>query len=91
MKPTRVTTSVVTKPAAMRVIPKAHIKGQVVGVGNSTPSCEECSCSSGFIRLGVAADDVHHCENNHPDRIDEVPVPGDHNDMLVVIMFDASG
>ena len=35
--------------------------------------------------LRAGAYDVHHRENDHPDRIDEVPVPGDHNDMFVVI------
>ena len=83
--------SVVTTPTARRVIPKAHISGQVVGVGNSTPSSDECPCSCGFICLRLGADDVHHRKDHHPDGIDEVPVPGDHDDMLVVIMLDAAG
>ncbi len=45
----------------------------------------------GFIVLRFGTYHVDHREDNHPDRIDEMPVPGDHNDMLVVIVFDASG
>jgi hypothetical protein len=90
MNPTRVSTSVVTNPVAMRVIPKAHINGQVVGVGNSTPFSEECSCSWGFIESRVRADDVNNCNDHSPDTIHKVPIPGDHPDMFVVAILDAA-
>src|SRR5262245_24338562 len=39
----------------------------------------------GEISLLSTADDVHDSENHHPHAIDEMPVPGDHFDVLGIV------
>src|SRR6266498_1523634 len=76
ISPTTLTTTCVTNPAAKRVTPNAVTIGQGVGAGASI-----CFCGSSDIVLSTA-NNVYNGENDYPHGIDEMPIPGDHFDVL---------
>src|SRR5262245_35456398 len=79
MSPTTLTTTCVTNPAAKSVSPNAVTIGQGVGAGTSIRFCASTDI------ISSTADDVHDSENYHPYAMDEVPVPGDHLDVLGIV------
>src|SRR5262245_33339566 len=79
MIPITLTTTCVTNPAAKSVSPNAVTIGQGVGAGTSIRFCGSTDI------ISSTADDVHDSENYHPYAIDEVPVPGDHLDVLGIV------
>src|SRR3954447_20197519 len=74
--PTTLTTTCVTNPAHKSVSPKAVTIGQNVVAGISI-----CFCGSTGI-VSSTTDYVYDCENDYPHGIDEMPIPGDHFDVL---------
>src|SRR6266498_396235 len=76
ISPTTLTTTCVTNPAHRSVSPKAVIIGHGVGAGVSIRFCDSRDI------ISSTPDDVYDCENHHPHGIDEMPVPGDHLDVL---------
>src|SRR5580692_5315350 len=65
--PRMLTEAAVTIPAAMSVSPKASTRGQTVGAGISIFS-GVCMASP------LNSDHVNNREDDHPNRVDEVPV-----------------
>src|SRR4029453_3354350 len=96
--PTAVTMPLVTRPANPSVMPSAAIIGQAVGAGSSMNSSESRCGGGSLIPFGSArrrrvaaavggarrasSDHVHGGEDDHPHRVDEVPVPGEYLDAL---------
>src|SRR4030095_1155997 len=84
--PTTLTAKLVTKPAKMRVSPKAVTSGHGVGAGTSTTSLDvfarlvsdSISSSTHANANASAANDIHDGEHDHPNCVNEVPIPRDH-------------
>src|SRR5208283_4776693 len=86
--PRRLTDRLVTRPANIKVKPKAKTKGHAVGAGTSISRGARglsliCSVVRNVVmvlpqRSSSASQHVNNGENNHPNSIDEVPVHREH-------------
>src|SRR6266511_3649778 len=76
ISPATLTTTCVTNPAHRSVSPKAVTIGHGVGAGVSIRFRGSRDI------ISSTPDDVYDRENHHPHTVDEMPVPGDHLDVL---------
>src|SRR5439155_22706563 len=87
-RPNTLTAGCVTSPAQSRVMPNAVTKGHAVGAGIARVpgACSFCcSAAISFLRRNrLTAGDVEHGKDDHPYRIDKMPVPPAHLEVLAV-------
>src|SRR6266545_2569155 len=89
-KPMTLTAELVTRPAKINARPKAVTKGHGVGAGTSMMSPDVFArsvsdrISSSTHANGSTPNDIHDGKNDDPHCVDEVPIPGDHLDALLV-------
>src|SRR5262245_40361940 len=95
--PSKLTETLVTRPANNKVHPKARAKGQAVGAGTSiSPGVWLLSLNSSVIsNVGIslpsASENVNHSENDDPNYIHEMPVHGKHIYATGVFRADPAG
>src|SRR5215475_12397231 len=95
--PSKLTETLVTRPANNKEHPKASTKGQAVGTGTSISRgvsrlLLNCSFVSNVaISLPSASQNVNHSKNNDPDHIHKMPVQGKHFHTTGVLPSDSAG
>src|SRR5215469_18367623 len=95
--PSRLTETLVTRPANNKVHPKARTNGQTVGAGTSI-SRGGCRLSLNFsltskvaMLLPSASQNIHNSENDDPNCIHKMPVHGEHFYVARVFTADPAG